>query len=438
MGTTLRMPEPAARNGIDTGTAAAAGDVLSGKTRRRGLARLLPFLGPAFIASVAYVDPGNYATNLESGAKLGYGLVWVVLASNLMAMLVQTLSAKLGIATGRNLAELCRESFPRWSILPMWVLMELVAMATDLAEFLGGALGIYLLFGIPLWIAGLVTAVATFLILALERYGFRPLEAVITALVGVIAACYLVELVIAQPDWGQVVACTIKPSFVGAEGPYLAVGILGATVMPHVIFLHSALTQGRVVTRDPGQLKRLLRYEIMDVVLAMGVAGAINAAMLIMAARTFHDGGMTDVNAIDKAYLTLEPVLGKASSFLFALSLLASGLASSAVGTMAGQIVMQGFLKRHIPVWLRRLVTMAPALIVIIIGLDATRTLVLSQVLLSFGLPFAMIPLVMFTRRKDLMGVLVNRLPTTVAAWAVSGLIVLLNFYLLFQIFTGR
>ena len=432
------MPEPAARNGIEKGTAVAAADVLSGKTRRKGLARLLPFLGPAFIASVAYVDPGNYATNLQSGARLGYGLVWVVLASNLMAMLVQTLSAKLGIATGRNLAELCRENFPRWSILPLWVLMELVAIATDLAEFLGGALGFYLLFGMPLWIAGLVTAVATFLILALERYGFRPLEAVITVLVGVIAACYLVELVIAQPDWAAVAASTFRPSFVGPEGPYLAVGILGATVMPHVIFLHSALTQGRVVTRDPGQLKRLLRYEIVDVVLAMGVAGAINAAMLIMAARTFHDRGMVDVNAIEKAYLTLEPVLGRASSFLFALSLLASGLASSAVGTMSGQIVMQGFLKRHIPVWLRRLVTMAPALAVIIIGADATKTLILSQVLLSFGLPFALIPLVMFTRRKDLMGVLVNRLATTLAASAVAGLIVLLNFYLLYQIFTGR
>jgi len=432
------MPEPAARNGIEKGTAVAAGDVLSGRTRRRGLARLLPFLGPAFVASVAYVDPGNYATNLESGAKLGYGLVWVVLASNLMAMLVQTLSAKLGIATGRNLAELCRENFPRWCVWPMWVLMELVAMATDLAEFLGGALGFYLLFGMPLWVAGLLTGVATFLILALERYGFRPLEAVITVLVGVIAACYLVELVIARPDWAAVAAGTFRPGFVGPQGPYLAVGILGATVMPHVIFLHSALTQGRVVTRDSGQLKRLLRYEILDVVLAMGVAGAINAAMLIMAARTFHDRGMVDVNAIEKAYLTLEPVLGRASSFLFALSLLASGLASSAVGTMSGQIVMQGFLKRHIPVWLRRLVTMAPALAVIILGLDATRTLVFSQVLLSFGLPFALIPLVMFTRRKDLMGVLVNRLGTTVAASAVAGLIVLLNFYLLFQIFTGR
>jgi len=440
MGTrmTPNMPEPAARNGIDKGTAVAAAEVLSGRTRRRGLARLLPFLGPAFIASVAYVDPGNYATNLESGARLGYGLVWVVLASNLMAMLVQSVSAKLGIATGRNLAELCRENFPRWCVWPMWVLMELVAMATDLAEFLGGALGFYLLLGIPLWIAGLLTAVATFLILALERYGFRPLEAVITVLVGVIAACYLVELVIAQPDWGAVVAGTFRPSFVGPSGPYLAVGILGATVMPHVIFLHSALTQGRIVTRDPAQLKRLMRYEILDVVLALGVAGAINAAMLIMAARTFHDRGMVDVNAIDQAYLTLEPVLGRAASILFALSLLASGLASSAVGTMAGQIVMQGFLKRHIPIWLRRLVTMAPALIVILIGVDATRTLVLSQVVLSFGLPFALIPLIVFTRRKDLMGVLVNRAATTVAASAVAVLIVLLNFYLLYQIFIGR
>jgi manganese transport protein len=238
--------------------------------------------------------------------------------------------------------------------------------------------------------------------------------------------------------WAAVAAGTFRPGFVGPQGPYLAVGILGATVMPHVIFLHSALTQGRIVTRDPVQLKRLMRYEILDVVLAMGVAGAINAAMLIMAARAFHDRGMVDVNAIDQAYLTLEPVLGRAASILFALSLLASGLASSAVGTMAGQIVMQGFLKRHIPIWLRRMVTMAPALIVIIVGVDATRTLVLSQVLLSFGLPFALIPLIVFTRRKDLMGVLVNRLPTTVAAAAVAVLIVLLNFYLLYHTFTGR
>lgn len=415
-------------------TADAAIEVLSGSSKRKGIFRLFPFLGPAFIASVAYVDPGNYATNLEGGAKFGYTLIWVVVVSNLMAMLIQMLSAKLGIATGRNLAELCREHYPRPMVWVMWVLMEIVAMATDLAEFLGAALGFYLLFGIPLWIAGLLTAVATFLILTLERVGFRPLEAVITAMVGVVAGCYLVELFIAAPDWKQVALSTIMPRLAGRSSVVLAVGILGATIMPHVIFLHSALTQGRVVTRDPYQLRRLLGYEILDIVLAMSVAGMINAAMLIMAARTFHDRGMFDVDAIEKAYMTLEPLLGKASSVLFGLSLLASGLSSSAVGTMSGQVIMQGFLNCHIPVWLRRIVTMAPALIVIMLGLDPTRTLILSQVLLSFGLPMAVIPLVLFTQSKRAMGVLVNRKVTTLAAWTVAGLIVFLNGYLLYQL----
>lgn len=415
-------------------TADAAIEVLSGSSKRKGIFRLFPFLGPAFIASVAYVDPGNYATNLEGGAQFGYTLIWVVVVSNLMAMLIQMLSAKLGIATGRNLAELCREHYPRPMVWVMWVLMEIVAMATDLAEFLGAALGFYLLFGIPLWIAGLLTAVATFLILTLERVGFRPLEAVITAMVGVVAGCYLVELFIAAPDWKQVALSTIMPRLAGRSSVVLAVGILGATIMPHVIFLHSALTQGRVVTRDPHQLRRLLGYEILDIVLAMSVAGMINAAMLIMAARTFHDRGMFDVDAIEKAYMTLEPLLGKASSVLFGLSLLASGLSSSAVGTMSGQVIMQGFLNCHIPVWLRRIVTMAPALIVIMLGLDPTRTLILSQVLLSFGLPMAVIPLVLFTQSKRAMGVLVNRKVTTLAAWTVAGLIVFLNGYLLYQL----
>jgi manganese transport protein len=415
-------------------TAGAAVEVLSGSTRRKGLARILPFLGPAFIASVAYMDPGNYATNLESGAKYGYTLIWVVFASNLIAMLIQSLSAKLGIATNKNLAELCRLNYPVWLVWTMWGLMEIVAMATDLAEFLGAALGFYLLFGMPLWIAGLLTAVVTFLILTLERAGFRPLEAVITSMVGVIAACYLAEMFIVGPDWKQVALHTIFPRMEGRHSVVLAVGILGATVMPHVIFLHSALTQGRVVTRDPGQLRRLFGYEVLDIVLAMGLAGLINAAMLIMAARTFHQRGMLDVDAIEKAYLTLEPLLGKASSVLFGLSLLASGLSSSAVGTMSGQVIMQGFLNYHIPVWLRRLATMAPALIVIMMGLNPTQTLVISQVFLSFGLPMAIIPLVLFTRKKELMGVLVNLRITTLAAWGAAGLIIVLNFYLLYQL----
>jgi manganese transport protein len=421
----------------DAGTLEAAAEILAGSSGKKGLARLLPFLGPAFIASVAYVDPGNYATNIQGGAQFGYILLWVVVASNLMAMLVQALSAKLGIATGQNLAEHCRRAFPSGVVWGMWVLMELVAIATDLAEFVGAALGFNLLFGIPLWAAALLTGVATFLILALERYGFRPLEAVISVLVGVIAASYLIETVLDKPDWGQVLYHAVVPQFSGAQSVLLATGILGATVMPHVIFLHSSLTQDRIVTREPGQLRRLFRYEVIDVVIAMGVAGLVNAAMLMMAAATFHRAGMPDVGTIEEAYRTLEPLLGKASSWVFAISLLASGLSSASVGTMAGQIVMQGFIHRQIPAWIRRLVTMIPSLIVVSIGLDPTRTLVISQVVLSFGLPFAVIPLIMFTARQDVMGVLVNRRPTTVAASAVAVLIVTLNIYLLLQTFTG-
>ncbi len=421
----------------DKAAVTAAVEVLSGRTGRSGLGRLWPFLGPAFVASVAYVDPGNYATNLESGARLGYTLVWVVVAANLMAMLIQSLSAKLGIATQKNLAELCRHHYRPWVVWTMWVAMEVVAMATDLAEFLGAALGLYLLFGMPLWIAGLVTAAATFLILTLERLGFRPMEAVITVLVGVIAACYLVELGIAQPDWRKVAYHAVVPGFGGGKGVLLATGILGATVMPHVIFLHSALMQGRIVTKQPEQMRRLFRFEVLDVVLAMGVAGLINIAMLVMAARAFHDRGLVDVDAIEKAYLTLQPLLGEFAGTLFALSLLASGLSSSAVGTMSGQVIMQGFLKRHIPIWVRRLVTMTPALAVILAGFDPTRTLILSQVVLSFALPMAIVPLVRFTSRRDLMGVLVNRPATTVIVWVVAALILALNAYLVVRTIGG-
>jgi manganese transport protein len=421
----------------DRNTVAAAVQVLSGKSKKGRLARLWPFLGPAFVACVAYIDPGNFATNLEGGAKYGYLLIWVVLASNLIGMLIQALSAKLGIATGRNLAELCREHYPRWLTWAMWVLMEVVAMATDLAEFLGAALGFYLLFGMPLWIAGLLTALTTFIILGLERYGFRWLEAVITALVGVVAACYLIELVLAPPDWGKVAFYSIVPHFSGPGSVVLAAGILGATVMPHVIFLHSALMQGRIVARSPEQMKRLFRYEIADIVIAMGVAGLINAAMLVMAAKTFHDRGLTDVNAIEKAYMTLEHLLGHWANFIFALSLLASGLSSSAVGTMSGQVIMQGFLNFHIPVWLRRGLTMAPALVVIFAGFDATRSLVYSQVVLSFGLPFAVIPLLWFTSRRGLMGPLANRLATILLAALAAALILALNVFLVCQLFAG-
>lgn len=421
----------------DIGTVAAATAVLTGQSQKGWGARLFPFLGPAFIASVAYMDPGNFATNIQGGAQFGYLLLWVIVASNLMAMLIQTLSAKLGIATGQNLAELCRGHFPRPVVLGMWVLMEVVAMATDLAEFLGAALGFNLLFGIPLWVAGLLTAVATFLILGLERYGFRPLEAVITALVGIIAASYLVETVLDRPQWGNVLFHAVVPQFAGSESVLLATGILGATVMPHVIFLHSALTQHRIVVKDPGQLRRLFRFEVIDVVVAMGLASLINAAMLIMAAATFFNQGLTQIGTIEEAHRTLQPLLGQAASWVFAISLLASGLSSAAVGTMAGQVIMQGFLHWQIAPWLRRLVTMLPSLFVIAIGVNPTRTLVISQVVLSFGLPFAIVPLIMFTRRRDLMGALVNHQITTMAVSIVAALIIALNLYLLYQIFWG-
>jgi manganese transport protein len=411
--------------------------VLTGQSKKGWFARILPFMGPAFIASVAYMDPGNFATNIQGGAQFGYTLLWVIVASNLMAMLIQTLSAKLGIATGQNLAEHCRNQFPRWAVWSMWAIAELVAMATDLAEFLGAALALNLLFGMPLLWAGILTAVITFLILGLERFGFRPLEAVITALVGVVAASYLIEIFLVKPNFGDVVYHAVVPHFSGVESVLVATGILGATVMPHAIYLHSALTQDRIVVKDPKQQHKLFRYEIIDVVVAMGAASLINMAMLIMAATTFHQQGLSEIGTIEEAYRTLQPLLGSAASVVFGISLLASGLSSSSVGTMAGQVIMQGFLHRRIAPWIRRLVTMLPSLIVIAIGLDPTRTLVISQVILSFGLPFAVIPLVLFTKRKDLMGSLVNKPITTILASIAATLIVSLNIFLLYQLAFG-
>ncbi len=420
----------------DERTLEAAAAALEGTARSR-FRRILPFLGPAFIASVAYIDPGNFATNIQGGAQFGYTLIWVIIASNLTAMLIQSLSAKLGIATGRNLAEVCRDRFPKPVVYAMWVISELVAMATDLAEFLGAALGFYLLFNIPLLAAGLLTGLATFLILGLQGRGFRALEAVIVVLVGIIAVCYVIETVLGRPDWGLIAYHAVVPQFSGTESVLLSVGIVGATVMPHVIFLHSSLTQNRIVPKDHIQARRIFRFEVIDVIIAMGLAGLVNAAMLIMAAATFHASGRIDISSIESAHLTLRPLLGDFSSTVFAISLLASGLSSSAVGTMAGQVIMQGFLHWHIPLWLRRGITMMPALVVIAIGLDPTRTLVISQVVLSFGIPFALVPLVLFTRRRDIMGTLVNRRLTTVAAWSVTALIVALNVYLLVQTFAG-
>jgi manganese transport protein len=413
-----------------------ANAVLSGKSKKGRFAQLLPFLGPAFIASIAYVDPGNFATNIQAGAQFGYELLWVILFSNLMAMLLQALSAKLGIASGKNLAEQCRENFPRPVVWILWVLMELVAMATDMAEFLGAAVAINLLFGLPLGIAGLLTAVITFLILGLERYGFRPLEAVITGFLAIIAICYVVELFIVKPEWGAVLHGTLVPHFANTEAILLATGILGATVMPHAIFLHSALTQGRIVVNKPEQQKLLFRFEIIDVVIAMAIASSVNAAMLITSSAVFFRTG-TNVGTLEQAYRTLQPLLGAAAGVVFGVALLASGLSSSSVGTMAGQVIMQGFLRFHIAPWIRRLVTIIPSLIVIFLGLDPTRTLVISQVVLSFGLPFAVIPLVMFTSNKRIMGALVNKPGTTVLASLSAAVIIFLNFFLLYNVFFG-
>lgn len=421
----------------DDAVITVAAETLGGHSKKGLLARIMPFFGPAFIASIAYVDPGNFATNIQAGAQYGYLLVWVIVASNLMAMLIQTLSAKLGIATGKNLAECCREKYPKPVTVSLWLLMELVAMATDLAEFLGAALGMYLLFGIPLVWAGIITGIATFLILTMERFGFRPLEAIISAFVGSIALCYLIEMWIGHPDGAQIIHSIIRPRFAGTESILLACGILGATVMPHVIFLHSALTAGRIVVKEPEMRRKLMRFQVMDVVLAMSVAGLVNMAMLVTAAAAFHSSGHQNVGTIEKAYLALTPLLGPAASWVFGGALLAAGLSSSAVGTMSGQVIMQGFMKTHIAPWLRRLITMLPALLVIMFGADPTRTLVISQVLLSFGLPFAIIPLVLFTADKKLMGDLVNRPFITALASVVAALIVVLNLFLLFETVKG-
>jgi manganese transport protein len=395
--------------------------------------RILPFLGPAFIACIAYIDPGNFATNIAGGSRFGYQLVWVIVAANLLAMLIQTLSAKLGIATGRNLPEVCRDEFPRRASILLWLQAEAIAMATDLAEFLGAAIGFHLLFGWGLFPSAVLSGACAFAILGLQRWGFRPFEAVIATLVGVIGACYVYELLFSNPAWDQVLKHAVTPEFGGSEGVLLSVGILGATVMPHVIYLHSALTQDRLVPETDEDAQTLLRYTRIDVIVAMSIAGLINVAMLVMAASTFFNRGLLHVDSLEGAHKTLEPILGGASSALFALALIASGLSSSAVGTLAGQVVMQGFIRRRIPVTVRRLITMLPAFIVIAIGVDPSRTLVLSQVVLSFGIPFALVPLVVFTAKRRIMGPLVNRRITTLAASVIAAVIISLNIFLLLQ-----
>jgi manganese transport protein len=413
----------------------AAEESLAG--RRRGLSRFWPFLGPAFIACVAYVDPGNFATNMAAGAKFGYLLLWVVLMANLMAMLIQSMSAKLGIATGRNLPEVCRERFSRRTSVFLWIQAEIIAMATDLAEFMGAAIGLRLLFGMSLFPAALLTGVAAFAILALQARGFRRLEAVIAALIGVIVVAFALQVTMADPDPHQVVGGFV-PGFEGTESVLLAVGILGATVMPHVIYLHSALTQHRLVGATEAMKRRIFRFELVDVVIAMSIAGLINMSMLITAAAVFYYGDVPEVgDDLDKVYDTLGSSLGHGSSLLFGIALLASGLSSSSVGTMAGQVVMQGFVNRRIPLFLRRLVTMIPALVIIAWGVNPSRALVISQVVLSFGIPFALVPLVIFCRNRSLMGALVNRRSTTAVATVVASVIIALNLFLLEQTLFG-
>jgi manganese transport protein len=410
----------------------AGSEVLAG--RRRGLGALLPFAGPAVMASVAYMDPGNFATNIEAGAKYNYNLLWVVLVANVIAMLFHALSAKVGIVTRRNLAELSRERFPRPLVWAMWVVSEIGAMATDLAEFLGGAIGLSLLFGMPLLVGMVITGIATYAILTLQRGGFRPIELLIGGLVGVIGASYLVELFIAPPDWPAVAFHTVVPRLDGSEAVLLAVGIIGATVMPHAIYVHSGFTQDRIVARTDRERRRLLRFSNREVVLALGLAGLVNMAMVAMAASVFHDGVHDDVAEISTAYHTLVPVLGSCAAGVFLASLIASGLSSSAVGTIAGQVIMQGFTQYRIPLWIRRLVTMVPAFAVVALGIDATRALILSQVVLSLVLPVPMVALLILTRRRDIMGSFASGFLTMAAAAAAAAAVLVLNLVLVLQI----
>ena len=403
----------------------------------RGLKRVWPFLGPAFIAAVAYIDPGNFATNIAGGAKFGYLLLWVVLGANLIAMVVQTQSAKLGIATGRNLAELCRDAFPRRASIGLWLQAELVAMACDIAEVVGAALGLNLLFGIPLFPAGIIAGAGAFGILTLQQKGFRRLEAGITVLVGVVVASFAFELFDAKPNAGDVARHMVIPGFSGTESILLATGIIGATVMPHVIYLHSALTQKRVIGRDAGERRKILGFERIDVIIALAIAGAVNLSMMIVAAALFHGSGLTGVDSIDGAFEGFKSLVSDRAATIFGVALLASGFASSSVGTMAGQVVMQGFIRRRIPIFLRRAITLAPALIVLAVGLDPTDALVASQVVLSFGIPFALVPLVMLTSRREVMGELVNPRWLTAVVGVLAAMIIALNVFLLQQVFFG-
>jgi manganese transport protein len=407
---------------------AAIREVLDG--RRRGLAAMLPMAGPAVIASIAYMDPGNFATNIQAGARYGYTLLWVVVVANLIAMLFQALSAKLGIVTGRNLAEVCRDRLARPLVYAMWIASEIAAMATDLAEFLGGAIGLSLLFHLPLLAGMIVTAILTYGILTFERRGFRPIEIIIGALVVTISVCYLIEVFIAPVDWAAAAYHSVVPQLQDTMAVTIAVGIVGATVMPHAIYLHSGLTQARMPVRDDTDRRKLLAYSNREVIVALALAGAVNMAMLMMASAAFH-AGHSDVAEIETAYHTLAPLLGTGAAVVFLISLLASGISSSAVGTMAGQTIMQGFVGFRIPIWVRRLVTMIPAFVVVGLGVNATGALVVSQVVLSLALPIPMIALLIFTQQPDVMGAFVNGRLTQAAAFVATAVVLMLNCLLL-------
>ena len=424
------MIEAQARVSLTDRTTAAVREALTG--RRRGPRAWLPFAGPAFICSVAYMDPGNFATNIQAGAKYNYSLLWVVLLANIVAMLFQGLSAKLGIVTNRNLAELSREHFPRPVVWAMWVISEIAAMATDLAEFLGGAIGLSLLFGMPLLWGMVVTAIVTFGILAFQRQGFRPVELIIGGLISVIGLSYLVELFVAPPDWGAAALGILVPGLADGGALMLTVGIVGATVMPHAIYLHSSLTQDRAPARNEQERRTLLRYSNIEVVVALTIAGLINMAMVMMAAAAFH-GGHAEVAEIETAYHTLVPLFGGGAAAVFMISLIASGMSSSAVGTMAGQVIMQGFVGFRIPLWVRRLVTMAPSFAVVAWGVNATQALILSQVTLSLALPVPMIALVVLMQRPAVMGEYLSGRYTRIAAITATTIVLALNLLLVLQ-----
>jgi manganese transport protein len=422
----------ARRRGLSERTVATAQEALAGQ---RGFRLTLAFIGPAVIASIAYMDPGNFATNIQAGAKYGYELLWVVLLANVIAMLFQGLSAKLGIVTGRNLAELCRDHFPRPLVWAMWVVSEIAAMATDLAEFLGGAIGLSLLFQMPLLAGMAVTAIVTYGLLMFQGYGFRPLELIIAAIVGLIGLCYLIEMFIAPVDWAAAAIHTVTPQIADAGALLLAVGIVGATVMPHAIYLHSGLMQARVPVHDDRERRKVLYFSNREVIVALTVAGLVNMAMVMMAAGAFH-AGHPDVAEIETAYYTLTPLLGGAAAGVFLLSLIASGVSASTVGTMAGQMIMQGFVGFRIPIWLRRLVTIVPAFIVVALGVNTTHALVISQVVLSLALPLPMISLIIFTSRTDIMGVFANSAVTRITAIVATAVVLVLNIVLIIQSLT--